>query len=72
MKTGIVWFRNDLRVHDHPALRAAVDECDTVVPLFIFDDTQLNGRFVSANRTQFLLECLKDLKNRSNKLEQIW
>ncbi|HSH55884.1 MAG TPA: deoxyribodipyrimidine photo-lyase [Candidatus Limnocylindrales bacterium] len=22
MKTTIVWFRNDLRVHDHPALAA--------------------------------------------------
>ena len=33
----IVWFRQDLRLADNPALTAAVRECDTVLPLFIDD-----------------------------------
>ncbi len=32
MSTAIVWFRRDLRVHDHPALTAAHREADRVVP----------------------------------------
>ncbi|WOV85777.1 deoxyribodipyrimidine photo-lyase [Sporosarcina jeotgali] len=36
MKT-IVWFRNDLRVHDHPALKNA-SECGEVLPVVILPD----------------------------------
>jgi deoxyribodipyrimidine photo-lyase len=59
--TGIVWFRRDLRLHDQPALRAAIDEHERVVPVFCFDDRLLHGRHESGARTQFLLECLVDL-----------
>ena len=59
--TGIVWFRHDLRVRDHPALRAALDAHDRVVSVFCFDDRLLHGRHESGPRTQFLLECLRDL-----------
>ncbi len=59
--TGIVWFRRDLRVRDHPALRAALDEHERVVCVFCFDDRLLHGRHESGPRTQFLLECLSDL-----------
>ncbi len=61
MTTAIVWFRRDLRVHDHPALRAALAEHDDVIPLFCLDDRLLHGRHASGSRTQFLLECLADL-----------
>ncbi len=37
--TIIVWFRQDLRVYDHPALAKAAAEGDAVIPLYIFDDT---------------------------------
>lgn len=60
-RAAIVWFRRDLRVHDNPALRAALDSADRVIPVFIFDDSLLHGRFESGNRTRFLLESLKDL-----------
>ena len=59
--SGIVWFRRDLRVRDHPALRAALDAHDRVVRVFCFDDRLLHGRHASGPRTQFLLECLADL-----------
>ena len=59
--TGIVWFRRDLRLRDHPALRAALDRHDRVVPVFCFDDRLLHGRHASGSRTQFLLECLAEL-----------
>lgn len=34
----IVWFRQDLRLKDNPALMAAVETGQPVVPLFILDD----------------------------------
>ena len=37
-KRAIFWFRRDLRLADNPALLAAFDEADEVIPLFIMDD----------------------------------
>jgi deoxyribodipyrimidine photo-lyase len=60
--TAIVWFRRDLRVGDHPALCAALERADRVIPFFCFDDRLLHGRHESGSRTQFMLECLTDLR----------
>ena len=63
MSTAIVWFRRDLRVHDHPALTAAHREADRVVPLFVLDPRLLDaGRFPSRNRAWFMLESLRELR----------
>ena len=62
--TALVWLTRDLRVHDHPALRAASGDGDGVVPVFCFDDRLLRGRHSSGPRTQFMLECLADLDAR--------
>ena len=59
--TAIVWFRRDLRVHDHPALHAALATGERVVPVFCFDDRLLHGRHASGPRTQFLIECVREL-----------
>ena len=58
---ALVWFRRDLRVHDHPALCAALAAHEQVVPVFCLDDRLLHGRHASGPRTAFLLECLTDL-----------
>jgi deoxyribodipyrimidine photo-lyase len=36
-----MWFRRDLRVNDHPALLAAIESAETVIPLFILDKQQI-------------------------------
>jgi deoxyribodipyrimidine photo-lyase len=59
--TTIVWFRRDLRVHDHPALTAAIESADVVVPLFAFDEPLLAGRWPSANRAWFMRESVAAL-----------
>jgi deoxyribodipyrimidine photo-lyase len=38
---NIVWFRRDLRVGDHPALNAAIEGSDEIVPVFILDKAQI-------------------------------
>jgi deoxyribodipyrimidine photo-lyase len=62
MRTIIVWFRNDLRVHDHPALATAVADAAHVIPVFILNDELLKSERASSNRNRFLLESLTDLK----------
>ncbi|MEA2137764.1 MAG: deoxyribodipyrimidine photo-lyase [Solirubrobacteraceae bacterium] len=59
--TALLWYRRDLRVADHPALTVAAREFDRVVPVFVFDDALLHGRFASSPRTAFMLGCLRAL-----------
>lgn len=68
MKTTIVWFRNDLRVHDHPALWTAAHDSDHVVPVFIFNNGILHGKHAGSNRNRFLIESLQDLKQSLKRL----
>jgi deoxyribodipyrimidine photo-lyase len=41
VKRSIIWFRRDLRISDHPALNAAIEGSDEVIPLFILDKQQI-------------------------------
>lgn len=59
--TAIVWFRRDLRVHDHPALHAALTAADLVIPVFVVDEPLLAGRWASANRAWFMRESVAEL-----------
>jgi deoxyribodipyrimidine photo-lyase len=58
---AIVWFRRDLRVHDHPALHAALAAADVVIPVFVVDEPLLAGRWASANRAWFMRESVVQL-----------
>lgn len=57
----LVWFRRDIRLHDHPALTDAVRGGGPVVPLYVIDPALLTGRFASPNRTWFLLGSVRAL-----------
>ncbi|MFG3497096.1 cryptochrome/photolyase family protein [Streptomyces sp. NPDC047928] len=61
MTVAIVLFTADLRVHDQPALRAAVRAGDRVVPLFVRDTAIAATGFPGPNREAFLADCLHDL-----------
>jgi deoxyribodipyrimidine photo-lyase len=58
---AVVWLRRDLRVADHPALVAALDAADQVVPVFVVDRTLLDGRPSGPNRRAFLQGALRSL-----------
>lgn len=58
---GIVWFRRDLRLHDQPALSMACEECDEVIPLFVFDEPLLHSHEFGAACVNFMLGCLDAL-----------
>jgi deoxyribodipyrimidine photo-lyase len=59
MRTAVILFTRDLRVHDNPALAAACANAERVVPLFVHDPA-LAG--LSANRVRFLHQALADLR----------
>ena len=61
MRTAIVLFTRDLRVHDHPALSTAAREAERVVPLFVLDDGIMQSDFARPNRIAFLRDALEDL-----------
>ena len=58
-KKAIFWFRRDLRVSDNPALLAAFDEADEVIPLFILDD-EISNR-AGEHRRAYLADSLNSL-----------
>ena len=69
MVRGIVWFRNDLRLHDNEALTDAIKTCDEVLPVYVFDTRLLRGytkfgfRKVDRHRAKFILESIQDLSD---------
>lgn len=60
MKTALVLFNRDLRVHDNPAL-AAASRAERTVPLFVLDRRLLGSGFAAPNRVAFMREALLDL-----------
>jgi deoxyribodipyrimidine photo-lyase len=70
---AVVWFRNDLRVHDNEALAEAAT-ADRLLPVYVFDPRQF-GRVeygsrdsfrytkTGAHRTRFLIESVRDLRS---------
>jgi deoxyribodipyrimidine photo-lyase len=59
LRTAIVLFTRDLRVHDNPALELAVRSAAHVVPLFVVHE---GLRFAVPNRARFLHQSLADLR----------
>jgi len=58
--TAIALFTRDLRVHDNPALAAARDAGDAVVPLFVVDAHLVPDR-CPPNRARFLAAAVREL-----------
>lgn len=66
MNTSIVWFKTDLRLTDNETLVKAIEESESVIPVYCFDDahyttTKYGTKKTGSFRAQFLLESLIDL-----------
>ncbi|HCZ35229.1 MAG TPA: DASH family cryptochrome [Cytophagales bacterium] len=68
-RTILVWFKNDLRLHDNEMWYRACEQADLVIPLYVFDPRQFvphklgfprSGSF----RTQFLIESVTGLREK--------
>ncbi len=67
----ILWFRTDLRLHDHPSVASALDSGRPIIPLYIYDDA-LYTRPLGAASRWWLHRSLKvldeELRHRSSRL----
>lgn len=65
----IYWFRTDLRLHDSPALKAALDlKPEVLYPIWCWDSHYVYHARVGPNRFQFLIDCQNDVSNSITKL----
>ncbi len=68
-RNGIVWFRQDLRLHDNEALFDAIGSAQRILPVYVFDERVFlgNTRFgfpkTGNFRAKFILESVIDLRN---------
>ncbi len=58
---GLVWFRRDLRTHDHAALHHALRECAQVHCVFVFDTEILQDLPKVDRRVRFFRDCVVEL-----------
>ena len=70
-KTSIIWFRRDLRINDHPALLAAIESSEQIIPLFILDKKQIDeaGSKLLAYMSQSLRKLDESLGNNLHIIE---
>lgn len=66
MKTALVWFTTDLRLHDNETLTRAVAANDLVIPVYVLDDrlfgrTSFGTKKTGPFRFRFLMDALRDL-----------
>ena len=67
-KRVIVWFRQDLRLHDNEALTDALKSGEEVIPVYVFDErvfkekSRFGFRKTEKYRARFILESVADLR----------
>ncbi len=68
-RRAIVWFRQDLRLHDNEALTEALASADEVAPVYVFDERIFKGKthffgFPKAGkfRARFIIESIHGLR----------
>ncbi|XVE73338.1 hypothetical protein DITRI_Ditri11bG0109600 [Diplodiscus trichospermus] len=66
-RASIVWFRNDLRVHDNECLNTANNESMSVLPVYCFDPRDYGKSSSGFDKTgpyraTFLIESVADLR----------
>ncbi len=61
MSAALVWFRRDLRVHDHAALHQALKAHQRVHCVFVFDTTILDPLPRRDRRVEFILRAVEEV-----------
>ncbi len=73
VKRVLIWYRNDLRVHDHEPMYRGLQEKALIIPCYCFDRRQFDTTSFGFPKTgkyraQFLLESIIDLRISLQKL----
>ncbi|TDG35407.1 DASH family cryptochrome [Pedobacter changchengzhani] len=72
-KKILVWFRNDLRLHDNEVLFEAISKSDSILPVYVvdhrlFDKTKYNTNKTGSIRAKFILESVTALRDSLKKI----
>jgi len=70
-KKILIWYRNDLRLHDHEPMDNAYQQKVQIIPFYCFDERQFGKTSITkfgfpktgAFRAQFLIESITDLRH---------
>jgi deoxyribodipyrimidine photo-lyase len=69
IRRSIVWFRQDLRLHDNEALTDAINICDEIIPVYVFDERLFHNKSkygfpkIGIHRARLMIESVLDLKS---------
>jgi len=67
-KIAIHWYRNGLRFHDNPCLKAACDAAETILPIYVIDPeypfAQTPGTRAGCIRANFILESMREIDDK--------
>lgn len=67
LKKILVWFRNDLRLHDNEMLVEAIAKSDCILPVYFFDPRYFGAEesagLTGSLKTSFLLESVQALRD---------
>ena len=67
---NIVWFKRDLRIHDHLPLHTAAQQSLPVLPLYIVEPEYWKQAFASRRHWHFIHDCLLELQQDCRELGQ--
>jgi deoxyribodipyrimidine photo-lyase len=73
-RRAIVWFRQDLRLHDNEAIATALRMADEVIPVYVFDErvfknqTRFGFPKTGKHRSRFVLESVENLRQNLQQL----
>ena len=73
-KVVLVWFRNDLRLHDNEVLSEAINKSDLIIPVYFFDPryyskNKFHNYKTGLKRAQFQLESVSHLKEKLQSMD---
>jgi deoxyribodipyrimidine photo-lyase len=69
-KINIVWFKRDLRIHDHAPLYEAAQAGFPVLPIYVVELDYWQKKFASRRHWHFIHECLIELRADCQKIGQ--
>jgi len=73
--SAIVWFRNDLRLHDNEALTEAAKHAEKIIPIYVFDEREMFGKTsfgfkrTEKFRAKFIIEAVQNLRENFAKFD---
>jgi deoxyribodipyrimidine photo-lyase len=73
-RRAIVWFRQDLRIHDNEAIQVALRNAEELIPVYVFDERIFKGETrygfakTGVHRARFIIESVLNLRKKLREL----